>query len=148
MNKSITFIIILFVTVCSFGQNYNSLYTYESINGIEEKESEKEKIVEVDELKDDVLSLSELMKTEEGQSIEKRFRKNSVVITKGKAQILIRFNGDYSSLQLVDFKGNEIEADYHSGYKGLILPVVEKGTKFFLKTKNSLGKTSYHRVNL
>jgi len=145
------FLVMLFSVTFAFSQNYNSLYTYESINGIEEKDlivdSSKDSVVV--NLEKGAVSLIELMRdeVEKGVSIQDNYRRNSVVITKAKEKILIRFNGEFSNLQLVDFKGDEVQALYHDEYKGIILSKNQIQKNYFLKTQSNLGRTTYHRVN-
>ena len=150
MKNFILTITVLFGAL-SFAQSTNGIFTYESINGIKTEVAE-ENVLNVSAQTSLVKynTFSDLIAAENlsKDSFKKAHAKNSVVINKTRKEVLVRFNGKYSSIQLVDFKGNELETTYKKEYEGLVLPRYNEGKKVFLKAKKKSGEVIYKRVTL
>lgn len=75
--------------------------------------------------------------------------RENIVIRKAKTEILVRYNGEYSSIKLIDRKGAEVKANFSKKYRGLIVPRAKKEQNLYLEIKNDeKAKTYYHQVNL
>lgn len=75
--------------------------------------------------------------------------RDNIVIRKAKTEILVRYNGDYSSIKLIDGKGAEVKANFSKKYRGLIVPRTKNEQNLYLEIKNDeKAKTYYHQVNL
>ena len=120
--------------------NYNSSigsYNYESLSRIN---------ADTEFLKDVKNSKDELHAEVAEKDLEKS--RQNIVIRKAQKEVLVRYNGDYSSIKLIDLKGNKIDANFSKKYRGLIVPRGKNSKKYFLEIKNEENKTFYHQVSL
>ncbi|MGY6649661.1 hypothetical protein [Wenyingzhuangia sp. IMCC45574] len=81
------------------------------------------------------------------KSRNEKSRKN-IVIRKAKTEVLVRYNGKYSSIKLINLKGQEVKADFSKKYKGLIVPRSKAEQKYFLEVVKNKANTYYHQVTL
>ena len=135
MKKVILIAVTLLVGTVTYGQHINTLYTYESINGVDQEE-----------LKAESESNDKVFAAAVNKDIAKS--KDKIFITKARTEALVRFKGKYSTMKLVDTKGNEIEANYSEKYNGLIVPTSAKSKSYFLEVTGKRNKTYYHKVSL
>ncbi|NJB84068.1 hypothetical protein [Wenyingzhuangia aestuarii] len=126
------------------GQGYNyqgSIYSYESLSGLKDIDSDADFIKKKAKTKAELYA--ETMRKDSDAS-----RKN-IVIRKAKTEVLVRYNGTYSSIKLVDFNGNEVKANFSKKYRGLIVPRAKEVKNYLLKvTSDKNEKTYYHQVAL
>ncbi|NIJ43579.1 hypothetical protein FHR24_000018 [Wenyingzhuangia heitensis] len=126
------------------GQVYNyqgSIYTYESLSGLKDIDTDAEFVKKKTKTKAEVYAAA--MRKDSDAS------RGNIVIRKAKTEVLVRYNGDYSSIKLIDFKGNEVKANFSKKYRGLIVPRAKKEVKYFLEVKDDTkAKTYYHQVAL
>ncbi|WP_010134601.1 hypothetical protein [Ochrovirga pacifica] len=123
-------------------QNYNypvGLYNYNSISSV------KLKNFDADYVKG-AKSKKELLAEDVKRKNEKS-RKN-IVIRKAKDEVLVRYNGDYSSIKLLDFSGKEVKANFSKKYRGLIVPRDKQEKKCFLEVVKNEANVYYHLVSL
>lgn len=151
MKKSILILVTLMLGTLSYAQNIQAIYTYESINGIKtEVANENVQTVSAQDTSVEFRTLADLISNEnsKNESFKDSYAKNKVVVSKTKEEVLVRYNGKYSSIKLVDSKGRQILSNYSGTYKGLVLPRFNDGKKVFLKAKKKNGEVYYHRVTL
>lgn len=177
--KKVILIAVMMLVGLTYGQNINSLYTYESINGIEATQSVDTEIRDEynTELNDDqvnknknysspigLYSYESLSRINEDLKNVKKSKKDvyaetikkdnessrkNIVIRKAKTEVLVRYNGKYSSIKLIDLKGNKVDANFSKKYRGLIVPRSKESKKYFLEVeKADKSKVFYHQVTL
>ncbi len=80
--------------------------------------------------------------------INETSRKN-IEVRKANTMALVKYNGKYSSIKLVDAKGKEVKTKYNEDYKGLIVPRKKEAKNYYLEVKvDDESKTFYHQVTL
>ncbi|MGY5351910.1 hypothetical protein ACXGQW_05025 [Wenyingzhuangia sp. IMCC45533] len=181
--KNFILIAMMSVVGLSYGQSTISLYTYESLNGISQKEADIDEgyySAELNEVKtpasdsenqrdynsqigtysyESLAGLNaEFIKAKakskeqiyaEASAADRSKSRKNIVIRKAKTEVLVRYNGDYSSLKLIDAKGKEVDANFSEKYRGLIVPRSKKAKKYFLEVeKEDKSKVFYHQIVL
>lgn len=123
-------------------QNYMypvGLYNYNSFSMVK-KMNRDEEFVKKAKTKEQLLAEDLKKQNEKSRS--------NIVIRKAKTEVLVRYNGKYSSIKLVNLKGDEVEADFSKKYRGLIVPRAKEEQNYFLEVVKNNSKTYYHQVSL
>lgn len=123
-------------------QNYNypvGLYSYNSLSAVKVKNEDAEFVKKAKSKKQ--------LYAENIKRRNEKSRKN-IVIRKAKTEVLVRYNGKYSSIKLINLKGQEVKANFSKKYRGLIVPRSKEEQKYFLEVKKSKANTYYHQVTL
>ena len=149
--RVIVFTVFVLLATLSNAQNLSGVYTYESINGIK-TEVAQENVLNVSAQSSLIHynSFADLLAAEKSskKSFKKSHAKNAVVINKTKKELLVRFNGRYASLQLVDSSGKKVTGMYSTKLEGLVVPRFHDGKQVFLKAEKKSGEVIYKRVIL
>ncbi len=164
--KKFILIAVLLLVGSSYGQNYgytNSL-VYRNVTGVNVPSAPANvSVARTNRLQNfnapvgavSYKALSGIKKTKKDHEIASivdranEASRKKIEVRKANTRALVKYNGKYSSIKLLDTDGKEVKADFNQDYKGLIVPRTRTEKSYFLEVKiNDESKVFYHQVLL